>query len=298
MQSGNLPSKITIKMDYLNYSKPPFKQTDSEKRIIFRPHQTKSLFDPHKQYQPLNLECSIKEIDCVCIKEYKSDIFDNLIDTSGIKTTLLWIDPRFLRSECIASFIFSWNKFITAAQNVALAIMIPKGMINNKSNVCYELWNVDVSGPSYDVLIKNPIWYPSLARDSESLHNASQILKPYDTFPLVEFPEIVTQMGEKALTNHAYLLEHCNARTRNFIFLDILHPDRAFTQFIGTLEAMPKMGSSVFQPVITPGGSIRGYMIALLSGVLTKAYFLTPKEENIINSNAEMEGIMIVRKCI
>ena len=298
MQSGNLPSKETIKMDYLNYSKPPFRQTDSEKRIIFRPHQTKSLFDPHKQYQPLSLDCPIMEINCVCMSGDNSDIFNNLIDISGIKTTMLWLDPRFLRSECLASFIFTWKKLIRAAQNVALAIVIPKGKINNKNNIYYELWNVDISGPSYNITIKNPIWYPSLARDSKSLYNASQILNPYDTFPLVEFPEIATQMGEKALTNHAFLLEECRTRTRNFIFLDILHPERAFKQFIGTLEAIPKIGSAVFQPVITPGGSIRSYMIALISGVLTEAFFLTPKEESIINSNAEAEGIMILRKCI
>ena len=297
MQSGNLPPEETIKMDYLNYSKPPFRQTNSEKRIILRPHQTKSIIDPHKQYHPLDLECPIKEIDCICLRDDTSDIFDKLIDSSGIKATLLWLDPRFLKTECLASFIINWKKLLMAAQNVALGIVVPEGNIKTKNNVCYELWRVNIFGPSYNIKVKNPIWYPSLARNSKLLDHASQTLKPYNTYPLIEFPEVVTQMGEQAITDHAFLLEHCRTRTRNFIFLDILHPDRAFKQFIGTLQAIPKIGPSVFQPVITPGGSAKGFMIALISGVLTEANFLTPREEIIIDKNAGAEGIMILRKC-
>lgn len=297
MISGNLPPEETIKMDYLDYSKPPFGQTKAEKRIILRPHQTKSLIDLNKQYQPLDLECPTQEIDCICLRDDSSNIFDKLIDSTGIQATLLWLDPCFLKTECLASIIINWKKRVKATQNVAIAIVVPEGDTDNITNSCYELWKADISGPSYGIKVKNPIWYPSLARDSKSLEHASQILDLYDTFPLIEFPQLVTQMGEQALTNHAFLLEQCRTRTRNFIYLDILHPDRAFKQLYETLRAIPKIGPSVFQPVITPGGSCNGFLISLLSGILAETCFLTPKEEILIDSNAEAQGIIILRKC-
>lgn len=296
-QSGNIQPKETIRIEYLNDPKPPFKQTKSERRIVFNPHQTKTLSDPDRKYEPLDLECPFQEIECICIRGKGFDLFDELADSSGAQSVLLWLDPRSLKTECLASFIVNWKKRLPASKNVALAVVIPKGRIKNKDNPDYKIWKADVSGPSFSSELTNPIWYPSLAIDAGSLEQASKILKPYDVFPLVEFPDIVIQMGEHTLTNHAALLEQCRARTRNFIYLDVQHPDRAFDQFYKTLKALPRLKSSVFQPVITPGGSNNCFLVSLLSGILADAYFLTPHEEILMYSNAENQGIMILRKC-
>lgn len=73
---------------------------------------------------------------------------------------------------------------------------------------------------------------------------------------------------------------------------------KAREQLYGTIEALPRIGSSVFQPVITPGGTTNSFLTALLSGVLAESYFLTPKEEIPITSSTKNQGIMILRKCI
>lgn len=298
MKSGNISSKMTIKMDYLDYSSPPFKRSDSEIKIIVKPHQTRSINGPDNRYKPLDLDCQTKEIDCVCLSNDFSKIYDEIIDPSGIRSTLLWLDPRFLRTECLASLIFNWKETLVATQNVALGIVVPEGSTNQKVGVPYNLWKVDILGFSYTDSLDVPVWYPALARDSKSLYDASIDLNPYDVFPLVEFPDPSIQWGERVVTDHYFMLEQFRTRTRNFIYLDASCPDQAFEQFYGTLRAIPRTGSSVLQPVITPGGSTNGFLTSLLSGVLAESHFLTPKEEMPINSNAKSQGIIILRKCI
>jgi len=297
MQSGNIEPRTTVTMDYLDCSRPPFIQTAYEKRIIIRPHQTGSLGSPNREYRPLELECPINEVNCVCLSNNDSTIFDKFIDPLGINATLLWLDPRFLPAECLASLVANWKKRLVAAQKVALGIVVPKGNTSQKIDAPYELWKADVSGPLYRSNLGEPIWYPSLARESNSLNRVSENLDPYDVFPLVEFPHTTIESGEKALTDHCFMLEKFRTRTRNFIYLDVSRPDQAFQQFYGTIEALPRTGSSIFQPVITPGGSANGFLTALLSGVFAESHFYTPKGEIPINSNAEAQGIMILRKC-
>lgn len=285
-------------MDYLEGFQPPFIQSTHNKRIVLRPHQAKSIVKPTFEYQPLELKCPIEEIDCICLKKSRSIAFSQLIDPSGTSPTLLWIDPRFLKTECLAWLIKNWERNIKATQNVALGIAIPKKKTDQKLNVTYELWKTEISGPSYGVHVVEPIWYPSLARNSGSLQKASEDLNPYDVFPLVEFYDIAVQAGEKALTDHRYLLEHFRTRTRNFIYLDVLRPDQAFHRFYGTIRALPRTGTPVFHRVITPGGSASGFLTALLSAVLADTCLMTPREETPFNANTEIQGIMLLRKCI
>jgi hypothetical protein len=226
-----------------------------------------------------------------------SKTFDEIIDQSGIQPTLLWLDPRFLKTECFASLIAIWKEQWVASQNVALGIVVPEGDTNQTDGAPYYLWKVGISGISYADNLKVPVWYPSLARESKALYEASVDLDPYDVFPLVEFPNPSIRWGERIVTDHFRMLEQFRTRTRNFIYLNASCPDQAFEQFYGTLRAIPRTGSSVLEPTVTPGGSTNGFLTALLSGVLAESHFLTPKEEIPMNSNAKIQGIMILRKC-
>lgn len=296
MKSGNIDPRITIKMDYFDCFNPPFERSKSEVKIVVRPHQTKSMDNPGNKYRPLDLDCQTEEIDCACLNKDFPKILDEIIDGSGIRPTLLWLDPRFLQTECLASLVINWKEHLVATQNVAVGIIVPEGIANQKLDAPYCLWKVDASGFSHADSLDVPVWYPALARDGKSLYNASRDLDPYDVFPLVEFPDPAIQWGERVITDHYLMLEQFRTRTRNFIYLDASCPDQAFEQFYGTLKTIPTSRSSV-QPVITPGGSTNGFLTALLSGVLAESYFLTPLKEIPIKSNAKAQGIMILRKC-
>ena len=297
MQAGNVPPRETIIIDYLESPRPTFKQTELEKRIILRPHQAKSINGFHGHYNPPNLRCSTKIMDCICLRRSSNSFFAKVVDTSGIKATLLWLDPRLLKAECLASLVTNWKRHFTAGQNVALAIFVPCSAECKYAKDEYKLWKADASGPINVDKLTSPIWYPSLYREPSLLKEAAASLNPYDVFPLIQFPEIVTQIGESVLTRNASMLEERRTRTRNFIYIDKDHPDRAIIQFQQTLKALPKIGSSILQPVITPGGDPQSYLIDLLAGVLSDSYFYTPLGEVPIDSEVQLQGIIVLRKC-
>jgi hypothetical protein len=296
MESGNIVPKDTIRMDYCACSYPPFDRSINEMRILVSPHQTKSLDSPQNNYKPLNFSCKTLEIDCACLQK-SPKLFDSAVDDFSGNPTLLWIDPAGLPTECIASIVANWRD-IAVGKNIAIGIVIPEGDTLQKISEPYELWKADAFGFAYASKSSTPVWwYPSLSRNSQSLEHACAELDPYDVFPLVEFPNRSIQWGERIVTDHYYMLEMSRTRTRNFIYLDSLCPDQAFNQFYGTLRAIPNPSSLISRPVLTPGGSTNGFMTTLIAGALTQAYFLTPKNEIPINSNAKTQGIMILRKC-
>jgi hypothetical protein len=297
MQSGNIPPKIKITMDYLECHYPPFNRSDLERKLIINPHQTKSLDNPTNAYNPLPYDCRSIEINCVCLKN-SSKALDSIIDDLDGSPMIFWFDPASLPTECIASIIANWKDHITKGKNIALGIVIPKGETSQKLDAPFELWHADAFGVSYVPKSTIPIWwYPALLRDSAALERAAEDLDPYDVFPLLEFPNRSIQWGDRTLTNHCSLLEMSRTRTRNIIYLDSLCPDQAFDQLYRTLNAIPGPSVSISRPVLTPGGSTNGFMTALLAGALAGSHFLTPKNEIPINSNAGTQGIMILRKC-
>jgi hypothetical protein len=297
MQAGNIQPKVSFKMNYSPGSIPPFKASEGEFKLIVNPHQTKSISDFSNQYQPLDIKCKSSEINCSCVSDATPKMFDDLIDASGPSPALLWVDPRLLKTECLASLIENW-KALSAAKNVALGIVVPEGYTEQKIDSSYETWKVNMFGISYVERPPVPIWYPSLARNSAALDNAKDELSPYDVFPLVEFPYPTLQWGEREITNHYHMLEATRARTRHFIYLNSAYPAQAFDQFYSTLQAIPKTGFyATYAPVVTPGGNAASFLTALIAGVLTESHFLTPKDEIPISSNARAQGVMILRKC-
>lgn len=298
MEAGNLSPKETIEMDYFKYPMPRFKRFDLEKTLVFRPHHTQSIEQTRSNYKALSPKYAVaKEIDCSCLNNDLAEVITDV--SSSAYPTLLWINPQLMKTECIAAFINAWKSNSNATNKVALAIVLPKGQTLLSNNGIFEAWNIVGSKPSYYEInaLNEPVWYPSLARDTASLNDAATFLNPYDVFPLVEFSESSVEWGEKTVASHYSMLEQYRTRTRNFIYIDVSHPDRAFQQFHKTLKALRQSGSSVFQPIITPGGDITTFMTTLLSGVLAEAYFLTPREEIPIKSGKEAEGVIVLRKC-
>jgi hypothetical protein len=285
-------------MDYIECSGPPFNRSSLEEKLIINPHQTKTLNNTINPYNPLPYSCSTSEINCVCLKNSVKALDSIVYDLDG-SAMLFWFDPTNLPSECIASIIVNWKDHVTEGKNIALAIVIPEGETAQKVDTPFELWHADAFGVSYLPKLSVPVWwYPALLRDSEALERAAENLNPYDVFPLLEFPNRTIQWGDRTLTNHCFMLEMSRTRTRNIIYLDSLCPDQAFDQLYQTLNAIPGPSVSISRPVLTPGGSINGFMTALLAGALTGSHFLTPKNEIPINSNKRTQGIMILRRCI
>lgn len=296
MESGNIDPSTTITLHYLDCSEPPFNKANQQ-FLKIRPHQIITLTETNNNYRAPSFFKNIKTIDCYCSKGNNSKIYNQLIDSSGLTPTLLWLDPCNLKNECLAFLIKHWQHNIDAKKNVAIGIPVPKNGSTQSDENQYNLWRMDATGPIYNQKLEEPTWYPSLARKTECLEEAAHALNPYDVFPLVEFPKIVIESGEISLTDHYSLLENFRTRTRNFIYFDVSSPSHAFKQFFNTLQALPKYGSSLIQPVITPGGTSLGYLTALLAGILSDSYFYTPKDEIPMGSNNEIQGIMIVEKC-
>jgi len=296
MEAGNLPSKETIEMDYLRCPIPQFRKSEFEKTLIFRPHHKKSIDGKGVDYHPIITRGHVQEVDCCCVVDDVSKVVNSF--RSSTYPTLLWVDPERIPTECLAGFISAWRDILNADDNVALAIVVHKGSTSQKVNGLFEPWRIEGLNLSYSNVVNEPIWYPSLARNVQSLRDAAAYLNPYDVFPLVEFSDWSVEWGEVTIASHYSILEQFRTRTRNLIYIDMTHPENAFSQLYGTLKALRRSGSSVFQPVITPGGNVTTFLTTLFSGVLADAYFLTPKEEIPINNGTDAEGVMILRKCI
>ena len=295
MESGNIPEKFTIELDYIDSYKPPFSQKTSEKRILFHPHQTISILKPNYIYKPIKFTGNILRVNCVC-QNNKFNIIDNIINKELLQDTLLWLDPRTLQTECFASIIYNWLKSHNPQKNISLGIIVSKN-----ESICkkekFSLWTPSLSGAIKKKKPKYSVWYPSLARNYQALLKASKYLDPYDVYPLLDFSKIIVQSGEKELTNHSDMLENTGTRTRHFIYLNSLHPKKSFEKLYNTFIAMPRSGPLITHPTLTPGGLNVNFLVTLLAGVLSESYFLTPSNEIPMDNNEEIGGIIILRKC-
>jgi hypothetical protein len=295
MIAGNMPNKESIQLDFTDKFPPPFNISSEDKLIIVNPFQINTLTMKTK-YNPPNIKCPKIHINIFDLNNTKKDFWSKFVSTDGTHEIIIWIDPTLLSTEVIAQLIAAWKNSSVSSKNVVLSILIPKGETNQKIEGPFCLWKIESCLINKNNNPANLIWYPSLNRDPKVLLQSLEGIQPYDIFPLIEFPNFATQMGETTLTNHTIFLEKTRTRTRNFIYFDILHPQRAFQQFYGTLTTIPKLTSPVFHSAITPGGNCIGYLISLLSGVLTDSLFYTPETEIPIPSNLDIEGILTLRK--
>lgn len=285
-------------MDYLTCTKPPFTLSQNESNILISPHQTFTLGRIGRFKVSANGRKN-KEINCTCLRGAKSTLLDEIAEDVGSKQTLIWVDPSDIPTECLASFIMNWKEQVFGGKNIDLAITVPDGDITENKVSSYHLWSADSFGFSDQPKPEAPIWFPHLARDQQALELASSELNPYDVFPLVEFPYPCMQWGERSITEHYQMLEQFRTRTRNFMYINSFCPDQAFNQFYDTLTAMKRSTStSSAKSVITPGGSTKCHLTALLAGTLAESYFLTPEMEIPIKQNGNGLGIIVLRKCL
>jgi hypothetical protein len=297
MIAGNMPTKTTIQFDYIDQYPPPFKQSNEDKILLISPYQIQTL-DKHINYKPPELKCSKLIINLSKDNYLDNENLDNLIVTDGTQEIVLILDPTLLTIEKISQVIASWKVSKISHKNVVLSILVPKGTskFNEKINFC--LWKNENASCIIKKHLINPIWYPSLNKNRQTLLKMIEDFQPYDVFPLIEFPSFATEMGENTLTNHSEMLEKTRTRTRNFIYFDIRHPKRAFNHFFGVIKAFPTLTTPIFSPVITPGGTNKGYLISLIAGVLSDSSFYTVQNEIPIPSNCEIEGIITLRKIV
>lgn len=292
MKSGNIPEKLSIEVEYVACSLPPFNDASCEKKVLFNPHQTPG-FNGKSQYKPINFQCDTISINCVCLSKF--NIIDELMKKYKLSNNILWLDPKGIPLECLASILYNWYNNAYPHANLALGIIVPHGetqLLNEE----YRIWKPDVSGSIFVDTLLDPIWYPSLARDRGLLLKNSYILNPYDVYPLIDFSTFITQMGERNLTDHSMFLEQSRTRTRHFVYFDVEHPKQAFNQFYNTLKIIPSSALSILQPVLTPGGSPIEFIVTLLAGVFSRVHFFTPQKEIPMSINEETTGIIMVRK--
>ena len=93
MKAGNLPERVSLEFHYISATLPPFRQESSEKRIIFRPHQSKSLNGYDHNYEPMDVGGEVIELNCPCNTTDGTSNFMTLINERGLKNTLLWRPP-------------------------------------------------------------------------------------------------------------------------------------------------------------------------------------------------------------
>ena len=292
MKSGNIPEISSIEVEYIEGSIPPFNDISCEKKIIFNPHQTKGV-NGTSNYKPLHFECGTISINCICYSN--SNIFDNLIDKNDLSNYILWLDPRNIPIECLSSIVYNWNHIADPHANIALGIVVPHGE-SKILNEEYKIWKPDMNGPISVEKLIDPIWYPSLARDRDTLLKNSYNLIPYDVYPLIDFSSFITQMGEAKLTDHSIMLEQSRTRTRHFVYFDVNHPKRTFYQLYNTFKTIPSSALSILQPIVTPGGKVLEFIVALLAGVFAGVHFFTPLREVPMIMNEDNVGIIMVRK--
>ena len=267
----------------------------SEKRLVFRPHQTPTVSNPDFKYDPLVFRGDL--IECVCPCHSSGlNVFDDLIIKRNLSNTILWIDPRFIPTECLASMIFSWDNTLHPERNISIGIVVTQLKAEASQNNHY-LWKPGLNGAKRKKSPKNVIWYPSLQLDKTVLLKASQLIDPYDVYPVLDFSDSIMQPGDSDLTNHNYLLEATRTRTRHFIMFNPSHPERNFRDFYGTLSSTPRAGYISMNPVITPGGASINYLISTIAAVLSDSYLMTPLNEIPMNLYDDPQGIVLLRKC-
>jgi hypothetical protein len=239
--------------------------------------------------------------DCVCIKKHTMlPSFDSVV-TSCVKRKrgLVWINPTSVPVECLACIISLWMERVRSSDTVGLGFIIPDCETGNPSSKTLKAWVPSSSGPLSKVAgeIKIPVWYPSLRRDPDLLEKASEIFKPIEIFPIVDFPRIIGYTAEKEIATHHRMLDRYRTRTRNFIYLNNGSPEEGLKMLSGSFEAVSRDGRMPRTLLLTPGGSSISYLITLIAGVLAGATFIITESEVPFREFSKRIGFALMKKC-
>jgi hypothetical protein len=288
--AGRVP---LIQATYVLGETLPFKLGRNDFQVLLSPHQ----FSLEKPEEP-NLgrtDSRMKPSPCVC-NESASGARRQIFKTIGSAGSLIWFNPRHLPEGCIASIVRSWLATTSVSDNIGLGLMIPKEKASEMKGEI-EFWEATSEGSvvRQGANQLTPVWYVSLSVQNAMLNQLAAGLKPIETFPLVEFPEAIIA---ESWASHSEILAELKVRTEDLIYLDSSHPEAAFVSISKSLEVIPRGGAFPKTPVITPDGTSRTYLIALVSGAIHDTIFESPPNRIPFPHESGIEGYLLLRRMV
>jgi len=280
----------------------PFSNTTSDFSIRIAPHQSCSPLGAKPVKNARETGSKKVNIDCVCVKKrskYTESFDETISQISKEGSSLMWLDPTQIPTECLATIFSKWLRNTKPTDNLGLGLIVPSSdnAIPHKDN--FGAWTPTSSSHLKRKFteIKLPVWFPSLTRKPEFLEQVASTIMPFDVFPIVEFPQIISYAAEKEIALHYHVLDHHRTRTRNFVYLNNESPEEAMKTLYESFRVIPRNGKMPRSLVITPGGKPLSCLITLLAGVLAGGTFITPQMESPYSSGQDVWGFGIFKKC-
>lgn len=291
-----------VLVNFIEGKQLPFISAESDILLRILPHQ--SNFPVKTKSAKRTTKVGYREINsnCICIEKgtQASIPFDTAMSRMAKKSrSLLWLDPTFIPTECLASIFSKWLYDTKSTTNLGLGIVIPSSENTRSKNDSFRAWTPTSSGVLRKEFkeIELPVWYPSLAREPEFLREIAEAITFFDIFPVVEFPQVISYAAEKGIASHHYVLDQYRTRTRNFIYLNNNSLAEALITLFGSFQALPRSGKMPRSLVITPGGRSISYLVTLLAGVFAGGIFITPERESPYSKARNTWGFAIFKKC-
>lgn len=291
-----------ILVSFIEGNQLPFSRTKSDVFLRIKPHQFSLPDGAMAVKKTTKMGWKEKRVDCICVQKgtQASTSFDDVMSEMIKKRrSLLWLTPTLIPTECLASIFTNWLNNAKPTANLGLGVVIPSTENPEAKKDHYRAWSPTSSGTlkKNEEEIDLPVWYPSLAREPCLLQKIADVIKPFDIFPLVEFPQIIDYTTEREIALHFSMLDQYRTRTRNLIYLNNKSPAEALKTLFGSFEAIPRSGKMPRTLVITPGGKSVSYLVTLLAGVFAGGIFITPERENPYSKALETWGFAIFKKC-
>lgn len=290
-----------ILVNFIEGKQLPFCNTEYDVLLRIVPHQSSSLVELKNSKRIANVGKKDISIGCVCMgnSPKKIESLDDLLaKTTKEKGSLVWLDPTPLPIECLSCIIHKWLEAISPADNAGLGIVIPQSNSFTLSKSNFKAWISTSVGPLRKDLDENvlPVWYPSLNREPNFLEKITHALKPFDVFPIVEFPRVIDYDSEKEIAVHHSMLDRYRTRTRNLIYLNDRSPEEALKTLFGSFEAISRNGKMPRSLLVTPGGTSVSYLTTLLAGVFSGGIFVTPEVETPFPGSNDIWGFAVLKK--
>ena len=291
-----------VLVNFIEGKRLPFSNTKSDIFLRIAPHQSDSLVNMKDTKRVVNVGKKEINVSCLCIgsSQKTTASLDVLMSKmTKEKESLVWLDPTLLPTECLSCIICKWLDRTKASDNIGLGIVIPRSDRVMSSKNDFKVWVSTPSGPLRKDLEENhlPVWYPSLNREPRFLETITSVVKPFDVFPLVEFPEAINYISEREMAAHHSMLDRYRTRTRNLIYLNNRSPEEALKTLSESFEAISRNGKMPRSLLVTPGGTSVSYLITLLAGVFSRGTFITPEMETPFLGSKDMWGFAIFKKC-
>jgi hypothetical protein len=290
-----------ILVNFIEGKQLPFSNTPSDVLLEIAPHQSDSLVNIKSIKKSANVGQKNINASCVCIENNPKT--RNSLDTLFLKSikegkSLLWLDPTLIPTECLGCTFAKWLKNTKPTDNISLGVVIPQSDIVSSVKNNFKAWVAMSRGPLKKEFeeIDLPVWYPSLNRKPEFFEKVTSAVKPFDVFPIVEFPRVIDYDSEKEIAAHHFILDRYRTRTRNLIYLNNKSPEEALKTLFGSFKAISRNGKMPRSLLVTPGGTSISYIITLLAGVFSDGTFITPEMETPFPKRMNIWGFAILKK--